>query len=78
VEIDTATIAEEALQPVTGGFVLDCPNCARWYMYVCCSRYVEGGKQGTKGVSTEQTAAAGCPRDSGSLESKSPSACGSR
>jgi hypothetical protein len=44
-DIDTGAMPQEALQDVTGGYVLNCPGCGRWYMHHCGLGYVEGGKQ---------------------------------
>jgi hypothetical protein len=42
-DIDTGAMPQEALQLVTGGYVLIWPRCGRWYMHHCGLGYVEGG-----------------------------------
>jgi hypothetical protein len=41
-DIDTATTPKEMIHDVTGGYVLECPGCGRWYMHHCGSGYIEG------------------------------------
>ena len=55
-DIDTATMPEETLHDVTGGYVLECSSCGRWYMHHCGLGYVEGGKRNIEGIPAEQAA----------------------
>ncbi len=42
-EIDTATIPSGRFYVVTGGYLLRCPRCGRWYMHHLTLGYVEAG-----------------------------------